>query len=281
MALDIPSPGRVAAERLSRLPGVIAIAMGGSRSDGWSDEASDVDLYVYARDKVPLDARRDLAGDSPRAEIDNRFWEPGDEWIDRATGLGVDVMYRSPEWIEGELNRVLQRHEPSLGYTTCLWHNVRAARPIYDPGGWLSQLREQANTPYPEELRRAIVAKNHPILRDTISSYRHQLELAARRGDPVSLNHRGAALLASYFDVLFAVNRVLHPGEKRLIARAQALCPLCPPDLETNVTRLLQTTVPGGGPAEITAAVNLLVDGLDAVLSVERLIHKRPIIGQL
>jgi hypothetical protein len=29
----------------------------------------------------------------------------------------------------------------------------------------------------------------------------------------VSLNHRTAALLASYFDVLFALNRVHHPGD--------------------------------------------------------------------
>jgi hypothetical protein len=175
-------------------------------------------------------------------------------------------MYRAPEWIEGELERVLLRHEASLGYTTCFWHNVRAALPLYDPEGWFARLQARADVSYPEDLRRAIIAKNYPILRDTISSYRHQLELAVRRGDPVSLNHRAAALLASYFDILFAVNRVLHPGEKRLIALARSLCPVCPPDLEKDVAQLLQLVAGGGGPESIVRAVDKLVDGLDLVL---------------
>jgi hypothetical protein len=48
------------------------------------------------------------------------------------------------------------------------------------------------------------------------------------RGDAVSVNHRAAAFLASAFDVIFALNRVLHPGEKRLVSYVEASCPLRP-----------------------------------------------------
>ena len=48
------------------------------------------------------------------------------------------------------------------------------------------------------------------------------------RGDLVSLNYRVAALLASTFDILFALNRLPHPGEKRLLAFATQHCPLRP-----------------------------------------------------
>src|ERR1700759_5618209 len=54
-------------------------------------------------------------------------------------------------------------------------------------------------------------------------SYEQQIRLAFRRRDRVSLNHRTAAWLASYFDLLFAANPRFNPGEKRLLAQAQGL----------------------------------------------------------
>jgi len=64
---------------------------------------------------------------------------------------------------------------------------------------------------------------NLPVLGGTIQSYEQQIRSAFRRRDRVSLNHRTAAWLASYFDLLFAANRRFNPGEKRLLAQAQAL----------------------------------------------------------
>lgn len=74
--------------------------------------------------------------------------------------------------------------------------------------------RRVADGTTPEPLRRNIIAHNHPVLRRIITSYFHQIEAAVHRQDVVSIHHRLAALVASYFDVLFALNRVLHPGEK-------------------------------------------------------------------
>ncbi|HTE18437.1 MAG TPA: DUF4037 domain-containing protein, partial [Armatimonadota bacterium] len=84
-----------------------------------------------------------------------------------------------------------------------------------DSNGWYGRLQDGARQPYPEALKQAIIAKNHPILRRTLSSYLHQITRAAARDDVVSVQHRVTALLASYFDILFAVNELPHPGEKR------------------------------------------------------------------
>jgi hypothetical protein len=118
--------------------------------------------------------------------------------------------------------------------------------------------------PYPEPLRRAIVAYNHPILRGTLSSYRAQLAKAVARGDGVSINHRLAALLASTFDILFAVNRVPHPGEKRLLARAEALCATLPDEMAADVAAAL--TAAGAAPGELLGHVDRLLDRLDVWL---------------
>lgn len=76
-----------------KLPQVLAVVRGGSGAAATSDVASDCDLYLYTVWEVPVGFRRTLLGES--AEIDNRFWEPGDEWSDPSTGTHIDTMYRS------------------------------------------------------------------------------------------------------------------------------------------------------------------------------------------
>jgi hypothetical protein len=153
-----------------------------------------------------------------------------------------------------------------VGYSTCLWYNVVSSQPLFDRAGWFQQLQEATRQPYPEGLRRAIVAKNHPILRRTASSYRYQLAGAAARDDRVSINHRVAALLASYFDILFAINRIPHPGEKRLLERATEQCAQLPQGMERQVKELIEAVSRG---KYVVEKADALVDGLDNLLSRE------------
>jgi hypothetical protein len=264
---------RVAA-RYGALPGVRAVALAGSEGSGVADARSDLDLYVYA-DPIPSLAERAAAaaGAAGRREVGNAFFEPGDEWVDGASGDRLDVMFRSPGWIEEELDRVLVRHQARVGYSTCFWHNLLASAPLHDPQGWYAALRERARVPYPPELRRAVIRKNHPLLRDNLSSFAVQLEWAAEREDRVSLVHRTAALLASFFDVLFALNELAHPGEKRLLSFAEARCPRRPPGLRARVEALAQAA---GAGLPVQAAVDALLDPLDALLRAEGLLEQLP-----
>ena len=213
------------AGRFAAIPDVEAVALAGSRTSPFPDGQSDVDLYVYSSAMVPTSSRAEIARNARRTEIGNSFWEPGDEWIEAKSGIRIDVMFRTTRWIEDQLDRVLVRHEASVGYSTCFWYNVRNSRALFDRSGWFQALQTKAGQRYPEELKRAVVAKNYPILRSNISSYLHQIKLAVERHDPVSVNHRAAAMLASYFDIVFALNEQPHPGEKRLLELAKALCP--------------------------------------------------------
>ncbi len=252
------------------MPGVLAVALGGSLAGGLSDDESDVDLYVYADDPPPVAMRLGLIGDGRGVEIDNRFWETGDEWEDAGSGIAVDVTYRSPRWAEDQLDRVLVQHQASTGYTTAVWHNVRMSRVLADPHRWYEVLQTRANGDYPEELRRAIVAKNQPILRAARGAYRRQIAKALARNDHVSVNHRVTALLESVFDILFAVNRQTHPGEKRLLTHAQAVCPLRPPGFEDKVEMIL--TAKAGDPGILLESIDALVAAIEDMLRAEKLL---------
>ncbi len=271
------------AGRYAALPMVQAVAVAGSLTTGRAKANSDIDLYVYSREPVPVPDRAAVASDASQAEIDNQYWESGDEWLDAATGIHVDVMFRTMDWTAGEIDRVLVRHGAWVGYTTAIWFNVQTSQALFDRKGWFAALQARADVPYPEPLVRAIVAKNHPILRETLSSYRYQLDRAVSRRDWVSLNHRAAAVLASYFDILFAVNRQPHPGEKRLLAFALETCAKRPPQMAAQVEALLAAAAlvatdpsaadpsAAGEGNPVLAALDALVDGLDDLLRDEGL----------
>lgn len=254
------------ARRLGGMPGVVAVALGGSAAARVADTCSDVDLYVYAPAPPPLALRDGLArAYDPAPEIDNRAFGPGDEWEVVATGMAVDVIYWSPAWIEDQLARVLDAHLPSVGYSTCFWRTVRSSVPLVDPTGWFATLQTSARRPYPEPLRQAIIALNRPLLRDARSSFLHQIEGAIDRGDSVSVQHRTTALLASFFDIL----RVPHPGEKRLLTMARDECSLLPPELATLVGDLIAATAPPWDDGRLAASAHALIDGLEILLTAD------------
>jgi Domain of unknown function (DUF4037) len=255
------------AGQVATMPDVSAIASAGSAISGTADALSDVDLYVYGPEPPPIGLRTVLAlHHDPHPEIDNQAFGPGDEWTDTATGLAIDLNYWTPSWIEGQLARVLDRHLPSTGYTTSFWRTILHSRPIYDPTGWFATLQERARCPYPEPLRQAIVAVNHPLLRTAHSSFRHQIERAISRRDANSVQHRTTAFLASYFDILFALNRVPHPGEKRLVAISERECPVRPANLDRLIHELIAAVPPPWVEDDVLRQINALVDPLDRLL---------------
>jgi Domain of unknown function (DUF4037) len=203
---------------------VEALVLAGSTTSGLADEWSDYDLYAYTRDAVPVAFRaRSLKPRAVRLELHNTFWEWSDEWIE-PDGAVFDLMYRSCDAIQADVEARLGRAEAAVGYSTCLCHSVLEATVVFDRQGWFQRLQDRLKTtPYPDRLMERIIKKNLPVLGANIHSYEQQIRSAFRRRDRVSLNHRTAAWLASYFDILFAANRRFNPGEKRLLVHVQSL----------------------------------------------------------
>lgn len=249
---------------------VRAIAVAGSLTAEATDADSDIDLYVYTTATIPLADREALVEErgASRADLDLRFWDLGDEWYDLPSGIEVDVIYWDTAWIESMIDRVVAQHQAGVGYSTSHWYTIRRSLALYDPHGWFQALQERAAVPYPEPLREAVIAKNHPLLRNVIPSYLHQIEKALRRDDWVSINHRIAALFASYFDVLFALNRLPNPGEKRLVEQAQEQCVSVPVELASQVERVLRAAS-GDGDLDLIVEISEMIGDLDKLMAEE------------
>jgi len=258
---------------LAATPSVAAVALVGSRVAGGADPGSDFDIFVYMRDDVGEVRSRmadDLADPAAWRSVGETAFGDGDVWRLRDSGDWLDLMYWPTAWGEGQLRRVLVEHTASMGYSTAFWRSIRDARPLYERDGWHAELQARARQPYPEPLCRNIVRLNHPYLRDHPFSYRHQAAKAIERHDIVSVNHRVAAWLASYVDIVFAINHVLHPGEKRLLEHLARECPILPDGLASSVDRLVR--VAGRAEPAVLDDMDRMVDGLECVLRREGLL---------
>ena len=201
-------------EELANLPQVEAIALGGSRATGRNDEKSDYDVYVYITDRIDETVRRSILEKyCGYMEIGNSFWELEDD-VTLKNGIDMDIIYRNMDDFEKMVSSVVMDCVPWNGYTTCMWHNLITSRIVEDKNGKLHRLQEKYHIPYPKKLKENIISNNMKLLSGMLPSFDMQIRKAENRGDLVSVNHRVAEFLASYFDIIFALNEMIHPGEK-------------------------------------------------------------------
>lgn len=157
------------ADRLVEVPGVVGVALGGSRARGEHLPDSDVDLGLYYRAPLDTAALQALAGelsDGPTAVTEPGGWG---NWVDgggwlRVDGTAVDWIYRDVDRVrrsgedarDGRWNWHFQVGHPlgfpSTTYAGELAHGVLLA----DPTGELGRIRL---TQFPPALREAVVAR--------------------------------------------------------------------------------------------------------------------------
>lgn len=249
---------------LAALPEVEAIALGGSRAGEVFDEKSDYDVYLYCTAPVDEALRRELLGRYCSVmEIGNHFWEYEDNCT-LNSGVDIDILYRDLDGFVRDVASAAEDCQPRNGYTTCMWHNLRTCKVLYDRDGRLAAAKKRFDVPYPELLRERIIGRNRMLLRGAMPNYEGQIAKAVKRGDSVSVNHRVAAFLESYFDILFALNRQTHPGEKRLVQFCRRQCRVLPEDFEENLERLFADM--SGRSENLPGDAARIVDALERIL---------------
>jgi hypothetical protein len=251
-------------KELSSLEQVEAIALGGSRAGNEYDDKSDYDIYLYSTSLITESVRtKILSKYCSVMEIGNHYWE----YEDNCTlndGTDIDILYRNLDDFTEEVASVVEKNNAHNGYTTCMWHNLKTCKIVYDKNGCLGALKKRFDVPYPIQLKKNIIERNIKLLHGTLPAYNHQIEKAVRRKDIVSINHRTTAFVESYFDVIYALNELTHPGEKRLIELCKQQCRIIPKDFEYNLNTLFNDLFVK--PDKINSDINCIIEELDKLL---------------
>lgn len=160
---------RELAQRLTAVPGVVGVVLGGSRARGDHTPDSDVDLGLYYRPPLDIAALRVLARQVTGAAVE--VTEPGawGPWVDGGAWLNIEGT--AVDWIYRDLDRVHTSWQdartgrfdfhfqvghplgvPSFAYAG----EVALGLILADPSGELAALQGEVAT-YPPALRTAVV----------------------------------------------------------------------------------------------------------------------------
>jgi predicted nucleotidyltransferase len=228
-------------ESLKSFEEIEGIMLGGSRASGNYDEKSDYDFYVYINKPIPLEKRRELLDHyCVYMEYGNTFWELEDDGV-LNDGVDIEFIYRNIDDVDTMLENTVFKHQTGSCYTTCFWDNMIKSKIVFDRNGKLKAVQDKYQVDYPKELKENIIVNNFKLLYDYMPSFYYQVEKACRRGDVNSINHRTSEFLATYFDIIFALNEETHPGEKRLIELTSKLSKL--PDNHEYILRHMFTVM--------------------------------------
>lgn len=224
-----------------RFDEILAITLIGSGASEKNDFFYDIDVDVVIKEEIDINNRkRILKKFSDSIETISARYGEKDSFVLRNSTTKINITYYVIDILEDNLFNVINKYNASIGYTTCLWKVVSGAFIVYDKKNVFKNLQSKYRVPYPEELKLNIIEKNYYLLRDSTSSYYNQIDKAINSGDLVSVSDKAYKFLDSYFDIIFAVNEIHHPGEKRIISTINSKCSKLPKLLIEGVDSLIE-----------------------------------------
>jgi hypothetical protein len=226
---DEPLLARLA-NGLSRVCGIRAIVLGGSRAHGKATARSDYDIGLYYDPEETIDvdslqkvvAGMDDAGPATSVTAIGGWgqWINGGGWLTVA-GTRVDLLYRDLRRVgaviadcrAGRVERHYQPGHPHAFVSAIYMGEVAYCRSLWDPTGALSGLK-QMTVPYPRRLAGALVDTFMWEAEFALANARHGRGL----DDAAYLAGCSFRCIACLCQVLFALNGIYLLNEKGAVA---------------------------------------------------------------
>ena len=206
--------------------GEYGVALGGAHAKGVDDEESDLDLYVFAREVIPAADREQLC--RPFADDVESIYSWGDapEFVQTGTDFylkqqKVECWLRHIDYIsnivaeckDGIVKRDLITWTVMGFYNHCTLSDLHRMKPLDDPFGilahWKSELVE-----YPPKMRETIVTDHLTAARFWPGNFHYRS--AVERCDFIYVMGIVQQVVHNLIQVVFALNRVYFPGDKKL-----------------------------------------------------------------
>ena len=242
--------------RLRAVPGVAAVALGGSFARGTAKAGSDIDLGLYYRDGQPfeIEAIRAIAAemnDTPEPVVAGFGgwgpWVNGGAWL-TIGGQRVDFLYRSLDRLGATVDACQRgafqtdyEQQPATGFYSYIYlGELDICQPLHDPDGTLAALKARV-WPYPPALRAAVLARFGIHAGFALD----HLDKAAASGDVYMAAGCLYRALSAQVQMLYALNGRYFINDKRAIDECAAFERL-PADFAARMSGLL--AAPGATP---------------------------------
>jgi hypothetical protein len=251
-------------ERLSSVPDVAAVVLGGSTARGAATPASDLDIGIYYSEKQPfsIPAIREVAeavaapGSAPLVTDFYGWgaWVNGGAWIHTPAGK-IDFIYRCLEQVDQTIQDAFEgkvtldyNQQPPYGFPSIIYlGETSTCIPLLDPQGRIAQLKERLRA-YPPRLKQKLVADTLWMTEFTLL---HGRGFAAKADvyNTAGCLTRAAAYLTQ---VLFALNERFFISDKTALREIKGFA-LSPAGYAERLTQVLAH--PGENAVELSSAV--------------------------
>jgi hypothetical protein len=241
---------------MADLPGVAAIALGGSTAAGLADDASDFDVYVYYHQPLAVSADRAVRlhplADEGTLEVGLTTFGLEDHLY--MQGKLIELVYLELDRLSFETDQAYGQGLSGEGYTTALLYILFRSQIYHDATGAATALHARLRAAYPEPTRTRLLREYPELLR----YYLELLRISQRRDDLLFVQHMRYSIQMIFFNLLFALNRLYHLGGKRLLIHAQR-CAIQPVNLPARWNAIVRLPADDGAVADRLEA---LIDDL-------------------